>query len=373
VTTALRQPGSSIKPINYAIGIDRKLVSPASVFMDVPTCFSGGPKKYCPVNYDGAFHGPVQLRFALGNSFNIPAVEMLQMNGVSNFVASAPGFMITTFTDPSRYGLSLTLGGGEIRMTEMAQAFSTFANEGVPKKLVAILKIEDKRGKVLYQYNDPNFVQNVHKPLSYPNFLTISGKRAISKETAFLISHILLDNNARIQEFGASSALVIPKRSVSVKTGTTDDKRDNWTFGYTPNFLVAAWVGNNDNSPMSQYLASGITGAAPIWNRIMTMVLKDQPDLFPRKPDGVVGKQVCSTGQAPAKDAEGKDSCPVRFEYFIKGTENLKTNTIATTKEKVLINKDNGKQAKPGDTNVEEQDKTVVRQGDIMYCLDCAH
>ncbi|MBI3366557.1 penicillin-binding protein, partial [Candidatus Roizmanbacteria bacterium] len=135
VTTALRQPGSSIKPINYAIGIERKLVTPATVFLDISTCFApaGQPGQYCPVNYDGQFHGPVQLRFALGNSYNIPAVKMLAINGVENFVASASAFTYTTFKDPKNYGLALTLGGGEVRMTEMAQAFSSFANRGIPR------------------------------------------------------------------------------------------------------------------------------------------------------------------------------------------------------------------------------------------------
>ena len=137
VVTALRQPGSSIKPINYAIGIERGLVNPATVFLDVPTCFSpaGQPKQYCPVNYDGTFHGPIQLRFALGNSLNIPAVKMLGINGVREFVASASAFTLSSINDADRYGLSVTLGGAEVRMTEMAQAFSAFANQGKPKTL----------------------------------------------------------------------------------------------------------------------------------------------------------------------------------------------------------------------------------------------
>ena len=141
VTTAERQPGSSIKPINYAIGLERKIVTAATLFLDIPTCFfaPGQPTKYCPHNYDGVFHGASQLRFALGNSFNIPAVKMLAINGVENFVASSSAFMITSFKDPKNYGLSLTLGGGEVRMTEMAQAFSSFPNRGIPKKLNAIL------------------------------------------------------------------------------------------------------------------------------------------------------------------------------------------------------------------------------------------
>jgi membrane peptidoglycan carboxypeptidase len=188
-------------------------------------------------------------------------------------------------------------------MVEMAQAFSTFPNQGVPRKLNPILKVQDKFGNVIYQYKDPNLVADVDKPLTAPQAIAIPGKRAISTEASYIISHILLDNNARVTEFGSNSGLVIPGKAVSVKTGTTDDKKDNWTIGYTPNFLVAVWVGNNDNSPMNPYLASGITGAAPIWNRVMTAVLKNQPDLWPVKPENVVGVQICNdTGTVMTKD-----------------------------------------------------------------------
>lgn len=375
VATALRQPGSSIKPLNFAVGIDRKLVTPATVFLDVPTCFSpaGQPKKYCPVNYDGQFHGPVQLRFALGNSFNIPAVKMLGINGVDKFVASASAFTITTFKDPDRYGLSLTLGGAEVRMTEMAQAFSAFANQGKPRKLNDILQIHDNNGKLLYKFSDPNFIKDVRKPLQPANSLSIDGKRAISAETAYLISHILLDNNARSAAFGPSSFLNVAKHAVSVKTGTTDDKKDNWTIGYTPNFLTAVWVGNNDNTPMNPYLSSGITGAAPIWNKVMAFVLKDQPDLWPIKPENVVGRQVCPDGTLLNKNPDGGDSCAgARFEYFIKGTEGVQISR--PTREQVPVTKDSDKQAgSPSDPNVEMKEKTVMRDPWSTYCVDCAH
>ncbi len=374
VTTALRQPGSSIKPINYAIGIERRLVNPATVFLDIQTCFApaGQPGAYCPVNYDGQFHGPVQMRFALGNSYNIPAVKMLAINGVENFVASASAFTFTTFKDPKNYGLSLTLGGGEVRMTEMAQAFSSFANRGVPRRLNPILKIEDKFGKKLFEFKDVNFVKEVKKPVKSPNFFAIPGKKAISQETAYLISHILLDNNARSAAFGSSSYLVIPNHAVSVKTGTTDDKKDNWTIGYTPNFLTAVWVGNNDGTPMNPYLTSGVTGAAPIWNRVMTYVLKNQPDLWPVKPENVVGIQVCNdTGLPAAKKDDGSMSCSARFEYVIKGAEDKQI--IQTKREVIPVLKDSDKQAKAADQNTEMKEKTVMNDGFSTYCVDCAH
>jgi len=375
VTTANRQPGSSIKPITYAIGIESKLITPASVLNDGPTCFNAGgqPKSYCPGNYDGSFRGPIQVRYALANSLNIPAVRTMAKIGVENFVASSSAFLIKSLKDPKDYGLSLTLGGGEIPMVQMAQAFSSFANEGVPKELAAILKVTDKRGKVIYEYKDPNFAQNITKSLPYPNFLGIVGKRAISKETAFLISHILSDNGARSAAFGTSSQLVIKGKTVSVKTGTTNDYRDNWTIGYTPNFLAAAWVGNNDNTRMS-YLASGITGAAPIWNRVMTKMLENQPDLKPRQAEGVVGRQVCTTsGNIPesASSQEGEGGCPTRFEYLIRGTDGIGAGFI--TKETIPVNKDTGYMTKADDPAMEMREQTVINDGLSKYCLDCTH
>ena len=372
VTTSDRQPGSSIKPINYAIGIERKLVTAATVFIDSPTCFVGGgqPKGYCPVNYDGKFHGPQALRFSLGNSYNIPAVKMLALNGVTDFVASASAFGINSFKDPKNYGLSLTLGGGEVKMTEMATAFSSFPNRGVVKELNPILKIEDKFGKVLYEFKSPNFVPDIKKPLNYPSFFSITGKRPISEETAFIISHILLDDNARSQAFGPGSFLVVPGRAVSVKTGTTDDKRDNWTIGYTPNFMTTVWVGNNDNSPMNPYLASGVTGAAPIWNRTMRYLLKNQPDLWPIRPDTVVGRQVCwDSGDLMVKKDDGTESCSPRFEYFIKGTEPKEPHIFKMT---IAVTKDD-KLPPPNWPDVETKEKTIIRDMFNMYCVDCSH
>jgi len=369
VATALRQPGSSIKPINYAIGIDRKLVTAASMFLDVRTCFPSPEKPYCPVNYDGSFHGAVPLRLALGNSYNIPAVKMLALNGVENFIASASAFKITSFKDPSKYGLSLTLGGGEVRMTEMAQAFSAFANLGKPRELSSILKVTDRNQEILYEFKDPNFKADVRKPLRDPQLLSIPGKRVISQETAFIISHILLDNFARSQAFGTTSELVIPKRTVSVKTGTTDDLKDNWTIGYTPNFMTTVWVGNNDNTPMNPYLTSGVTGAAPIWNGVMSYVLKDQIDLPPRKPVNVVGRQVCWTSGAATAQPDGSNaSCQTRFEYLIKGTEPV---ALSTKREQVWVTKDSDKLAREGDPNSELKEKTIISDAYSRYCQDC--
>jgi len=373
VTTSLRQPGSAIKPLNYAVGIDTRKVTAATLFLDTPTCFQvPGQKAYCPVNYDGKFHGPTQLRFSLGNSFNIPAVKMMAVNGVETVIASASAYGISSFKDPSRYGLSLTLGGGEVTMIDMAKAFGVFANTGIKRELNPILKIEDNNGKVLFKFEDPNISSDIHRELNYPSSLLIPGERVLSSETAFLISHILLDNNARQQMFGSNSQLVIPKKAVSVKTGTTDDKRDNWTIGYTPNFLTAVWVGNNDNTPMHPYLTSGITGASPIWNLIMKNLLGNQPDLWPKQPASIVGAHICTnSGKAPpVSDNNSVDrGCPTRYEYFIKGTVPTAPEVLKKT---VAIDKGNNKLAYPNQTdNVEMQEKQIVSDmfGDL--CLDC--
>lgn len=369
VTIRHRQPGSSIKPINYAIGIENRKITPASVFWDIPTCFKVvGQKPYCPKNYDNSFHGPVQTRFALGNSYNIPAVKMLALNTVPTMIASASAFGLDTLQDPSQYGLSLTLGGGEVTMLDMAEAFSVFANTGKRKDLTPILKVEDKNGKVLEEFTDPNLVSNIEEPLSAPSALLIEGNQTISAETAFLISHMLLDNNARSSAFGSSSQLVIPKKqAVSVKTGTTNDLRDNWTIGYTPNFLVATWVGNNDNTPMSA-VASGVSGASPVWNKLMRFILSNQEDLWPRQPEGIVGKYICMpSGKLPP--AEG--ACPNgRYEYFIKGTEPGIENLA---RQQIFIDKATGAQAAEGQTeNVEQQEHPVFTDVyGTTRCLDC--
>jgi 1A family penicillin-binding protein len=367
VTTALRQPGSSIKPINYAIGIERHIVNPATLFLDEPTCFGViNQPLYCPRNYDGKFHGPVQLRMALGNSFNIPAVKMLLLNSVETMIASASAFGLDTLKDPKSYGLSLTLGGGEVHMTDMAEAFGIFANAGIRKDVVSILKVVDKNGKILDEHKDPNFDKDI------PSQLLLQGPRAISAETAFLISHILLDNNARSEAFGSSSELVIPGHAVSVKTGTTDDLRDNWTIGFTPQYLIAVWVGNNDNTPMNPWLVSGVTGAAPIWHKLMTKVLEGKPDLWPKQPDGIVGTRVCSlSGLLPPNDNPDDPGCPIRFEYFIKDTIPTQREQL---KQNVLIDKSTGDLAEPGKTdNVEFQEHQVLSDGISRWCLDCTH
>ncbi len=352
VTISKRQPGSSIKPINYATGLSKGYTA-ATPFVDQKVCFANvaGQPPYCPVNYDGKFHGVQQMRFALANSFNIPAVKMLKLNGVTDMIATASAMGITTFDSPDRYGLSLTLGGGEVYMTDMAEAFGVFANGGYKIPLTAILRVTNSRGKVLEQY----------KPPQSPIF----GKRVLDPGVAFIISEILRDNGARGQAFGTNSVLRVGNFPVSVKTGTTNDYRDNWTIGYTPSYLVETWVGNNDNKPMSG-IVSGVTGAAPIWHDIMAHMLEGTKPEPPSRPDDIVGKIVCSTSGLLPGD------CPTRFEYFIKGTEPKKFDP---GKQKVFVDKGTHDLAKPGQTdNVEEKEQLIVTDptGD-RYCLDCPH
>jgi membrane peptidoglycan carboxypeptidase len=357
VILALRQPGSSIKPINYAVGLLNKY-SAATPFIDQRICFPNqGGKEYCPVNYDGKFHGVVQMRYALGNSINIPAVKMLKLNGVEEMVATASAMGITTFKDPNRYGLSLTLGGGDVTMLEMAKAFGVFANQGYRIDLHPILKVTKSDGTILEEYI----------PAKSPIF----GKKVLDSSITFIISDILSDNGARSLAFGANSALRIPNKIVSVKTGTTNDYRDNWTIGYTPSFVVAVWVGNNDNSPMGN-LASGITGAAPIWNKIMTHLLEDKTQEPLDRPVNIIQKRICSTsGLLPPPDGSS-NACPTRFEYFIKGTEPKKVDEGL---RKAWIDTTTNDLAKAGQTeNVEERDAVLVTDPTgNSYCLTCPH
>lgn len=286
VTTSPRQPGSSVKPITYAAALSKGYTA-ATIIPDIPTAFGqgNGIPPYVPVNYDGKFHGNVSLRVALGNSINIPAVKTLQNIGVTSMISLAKNMGITTWNSPDKYGLAVTLGAAEVKMTDMAETFGTFANLGDRVNLDPILKVSDSQGNALYEKR-PNKT------------------KVLDQGIAFIISSILADNGARILEFGENSPLSIPGFDVSVKTGTSDSFRDNWTIGYTPNVLVAVWVGNNNNQPMSG-IASGITGAAPIWHNLMTMLLQKTENQRLVKPDNVVEKQ-----------------CLGRREYFIKGTEN---------------------------------------------------
>ncbi len=297
-----RQPGSATKPITYARALEKGYTANYTL-MDVKTEFPGGDQPaYIPVNYDGQFHGPVQIRYALGNSFNIPAVKTLALVGVRDVMDLGYRMGLTSW-EPSTeninsVGLSLTLGGREVRLMDLTSAFEVFANKGKQIDPVSILKVTDSKGKTLFEYQPSE------------------GRKVLDESVTFIISDILADNGARTAAFGSNSVLNIPGKTVAVKTGTTDQKKDNWTIGYTPSIVVGVWVGNNDNSEMSTTIASGVTGASPIWNKIMRQAIKDKPNEPFEKPGNVVQLEV--DGLMSGKSHPGS---PTRKEYFIGGTE----------------------------------------------------
>ncbi len=299
-----RQPGSSIKPLTYTAAFEKGW-TPATLIWDVPSEFAPSDDKfdtnppYKPVNYDNKFHGPVLVRSALANSFNVPAVKTMQYVGIydnpdtpqqEGFLAFAQRMGVTSLTQPY-YGLSLGLGGGEIPLIEMTAAYSIFATGGQKIPLTAILRIEDYSGNVVYEFSPS------------------AGDQVIRPEHAYLITSILSDNQARTPMFGSNSVLNLPFQ-VAAKTGTTNDFRDNWTLGYTPDLAVGVWVGNADYTPMVN--SSGLTGAAPIWSQFMQAaemyISNNNPTNFTR-PAGIVEYSICtSSGARPSLDCPKQKS-----------------------------------------------------------------
>ena len=216
-----------------------------------------GSKPYKPVNYDGKFHGEMTLKDALANSYNVPAVKLANMVGPDNIVKLGKDMGLANWEADGSYGLSVTLGGKEVRLIDLANVYSTLARKGVYKDLESILYIEDSLGYKIYESENQD------------------GKKVLDSKVTEYIWDILSDNKARLPAFGTSNFLTISNNKVAVKTGTTDEKRDNWTFGYTDSYVVGVWVGNNDNDPMNRNLASGLSGAAPIWNKIMSLVVQE--------------------------------------------------------------------------------------------------
>lgn len=344
VTTSLRQPGSAIKPITYVTGFEEGF-TPATLIMDVPTEFPGGEGQpiYKPENYDGKYRGPLQVRYALPNSINVAAVKMLAMVGLPDMMQKAYDMGLSTLEPTkenlARFGLSLTLGGGEVRLLELTQAYAPFMNKGYRVDPVVILKVEDADGKVLEQVEPKK------------------GNSVLSEENAFLIAHILSDNSARSAVFGTNSLLNIPGRTVAVKTGTTNDFRDNWAVGGNTQVVVGAWVGNNDNSQMKS-VASGVSGATPIWRRILMEALKDKPNVGFEVPKGVVTAEVDAISGYAAHDG-----FPSRVEYFRKGTE----PGADPVHVKLKVCKSDGKLATPSDIssgNYEEKEYYVFKEED---------
>ncbi len=258
VARSPRQPGSAIKPLLYALAFDQNLISPASVLWDIPVVYDlGNGLQYKPTNYDGKFHGPVTVRTALANSYNIPAVKLLDAVTVERLLQRAAAFGIRSLDRGSDwYGLSLTLGGGEVTLLELTAAYAALASEGRQVAAEPILAVVDSRGRPV-----PLALRPPGEPL-----------QAVSPAAAFLVTDILADNKARTPMFGADSPLRLT-RPAAAKTGTTDDWRDNWTLGYTRFLVAGVWAGNTDGRPMKK--VSGVAGAGPVWHDFMEGVLAD--------------------------------------------------------------------------------------------------
>lgn len=328
-----RQPGSAFKPFTYLTLFSQGYTA-GQMVMDVRTAFPDSPNPdYVPENYDRKYHGPVRLRNALANSYNIPAVWALSKAGVKNVIDLAHRMGITTLRS-DQYGLSLTLGGGEVTLLDMTYAFGVLANGGVMigepvpederepgfRELnpVAILRVEDRHGNVLKSFEQPQ------------------SRSILPPALAYLVTDILADNQARIPAFGVNNRMHLKDRPAAVKTGTTNDWRDAWTVGYTPQYVAGVWVGNANNEPMDH--VPGSLGAAPIWQAVMEYLHEGLPVEQFMRPPGLVEKEVCSvSGMLPT------EYCPHRVkELFIEGTE---PTQYCTVHQMFRVNKETGKLA----------------------------
>ena len=272
VTLANRQPGSSFKPFVYATAFE-KGYTPDTVVFDLQTQFStscspqdvanDAPPCYSPGNYDGVFHGPISLRDAIAISDNVASIKTLYLAGIQDSINTAQSLGITTLGDPSQYGLTLVLGGGEVNLLQMTGAYGVFANDGVRNPPTGILQVEDSSGNILESYQN-------------------QATRVLDPQIAREINDVLSDNVARTPEFGADSPLEFDGYDIADKTGTTDNSRDAWVIGYSPSIVVGEWAGNNDNTPMVKKIAAFIV--APTWHQVMAYALtkySSQSDTFP--------------------------------------------------------------------------------------------
>ncbi len=333
VALAERQPGSAIKPFTYLTAFQQGY-TPATMTLDVRTAFDvQSNQPYVPENFDRQFHGPQSIRSALANSYNIPAVQVLEWVGVDNVIRTAHAMGINTLDRGlDHYGLSLTLGGGEVTLYDMTYAYGVLANLGemrgrpTPEESrrpgfraldpTLILRVEDRNGTILWQYGEGN---------------TFGSRSVVEPSLAYLLNDILSDNVARRPSVGTNTVLQL-SRQAAVKTGTTNDFRDNWTIGYTPQIVAGVWVGNTDNTPMVEMPA--ITGSAPIWHAAMEYAHRNLPTQTWSRPDDIVEMTVCQTsGLLPTA------YCPTRQEIFRRGTE---PTTYDTIYQPFLINRETG-------------------------------
>ena len=271
MATSARQPGSSFKPLYYAKALADGEITTATVLKDEASNFNG----YKPQNATKRYYGNVTVRQALNWSLNIPAVKVMQRTTISGAIEQSEALGITTLKDAKDYGLSLALGAGEVPLTEMTSAYAALADGGTYHERTSIVSINDKYDKTIFKYTDKT-------------------RDAITAQGAYLISNILSDNASRAGMFGSSLNVTgtdYRTKTVAVKTGTTDDSRDAWTMGYTPNVAAGVWVGNNDNSTM---LSGGSDMAGPIWRAIMRSAIGSANPTFTR-PTGIVEETVCTT------------------------------------------------------------------------------
>lgn len=329
-----RQPGSSFKPIVYALAMEKKIITPATVLKDQKTTFSGN---YTPLNYDKKFRGQVLVRRSLANSLNVPSVQIQQMVGVEDTLVFAKELGFASLGEPSDNGLSLVLGTGSVTLTELTNAYATFANKGTYHPVTLIAKIEDKTGDTIYTY----------KPM---------GEQRISEEVGFLISSILSDNQSRAEVFGNTLTI---SRPAAVKTGTTEDYKDALTVGYTPSLAIGVWVGDNNNKSMNR--VAGSLGAAPIWKELMEAFSRGMPIEQFDPPDGVKKIAICRSN---GNISRSKGGYGVIQEFVIDGTEPTRycasprpptpTSTPDSNNESKEKNEDK-KEEKPEDNSVEEK------------------
>ncbi len=282
VATAHRQPGSSFKPFAYATAF-MKGYTPDTVLFDLPTEFntncspqstpnSPATKCYTPGNYDNQFRGPMTLRNALAQSINIPVIKVLYLAGIKDTIQTAQDMGVSSLSTPQTYGLTLVLGGGEVSPLEMTSAYATFATDGIrhgpDSQETPILKISDKTGKVLEEYRD-------------------DPKQAIPEQAALLVNDVLHDNNARQPLFSSASGAMFYDREVALKTGTTNDYKDFWVIGYTPQIAVGAWVGNNNPSQVIKRNSSSRAIVVPLWREFMDIALKDMERVSFKRPEPI--------------------------------------------------------------------------------------
>jgi len=338
ITLASRQPGSSIKPFVYATAFSKGYL-PNTILFDVktqfsPACEADSPSSespcYSPNNYNNKFRGPVSMRNALAGSLNIPAVKTLYLAGLKNTLKLAADMGLTTLNDPERYGLTLVLGGGEVRLLDMTYAYGVFANDGLKAEPRSILKIEDNQGNSIYESQ-------------------VSAKQVIDKNVALMINNVLSDNVARTPLWGANSIVYFPNRDVAVKSGSTNNLRDAWVMGFTPNLAVGTWSGNNNNSPMGGGLSGLIT--APTWKEFMDYALEKIPDEKFSQP------QIDLTGIKPIIRGEYIDSTVLLTKMNSLGTTTVNMRDILNNIHSILyfVNKDDPRGPYPENPNNDGQ------------------